>query len=72
MTTVVRNPPANVQDTRDASLIPTLGRSLGVGNGNPIQYSSLENPMDRGAWRFQSTGLQKSQTRLSAHEHTMQ
>ena len=72
MVRVVKNPPANVQNTRDAGLIPTLGRSPGVGNGNPIQYSCLENPMDRGAWRLPSMGLRKSQTRLSTHEHTVQ
>ena len=48
---VVKNPPANVGDTGDAVSIPGLGRSPGVGNGNPLQYSCLENPMDRGAWK---------------------
>ena len=48
---VVKNPPANAGDIRDAGLIPGLGRSPGGGNGNPLQYSCLENPMDRGAWR---------------------
>ena len=48
---VVKNPPANAGDVRDASLIPGLGRSLGGGHGNPFQYSCLENPMDRGAWQ---------------------
>ena len=41
---------ANARDARDMSLIPGLGRSLGVGNGNPLQYSCLENSMDRGTW----------------------
>ena len=45
---VVKNPSANEGDPRDASLIPGSGRSLEVGNGNPLQYSCLENPMDRG------------------------
>ena len=45
---VVKNPPANAGDV---GLTPGLGRSPGVGNGNPIQYSGLGNPMDRGAWR---------------------
>ena len=45
---VVKNPPANAGDT---SLIPGLERSPGVGNGNPLQYSCLENPIDRGTWR---------------------
>ena len=48
--TVVKNPPANARDTRDAGSIPGSGRSPGVGNGNPIQYSCLENPVDTGAW----------------------
>jgi len=51
---VVKNLPANAGDAGDASLIPGLGRSPGVGNGNPLQYSCLENSMDRGAW--QATG----------------
>ena len=41
----------NVEDTRDMGLIPGLGGSPGEGNGNPFQYSCLENPMDRGAWQ---------------------
>ena len=47
---VVKNPPANAGDARDMSSIPGLGRSPGGGHGNPLQYSCLENPMDRGAW----------------------
>ena len=47
---MVKNPPANAGDVRDAGLIPGSGRSPGEGNGNPLQYSCLENPMDRGAW----------------------
>ena len=55
---VVKNPPANAGDTRDTGLI-LGGRSPGVGNGNPLQYSCLENPMDRGVWQaIQSMGLQ--------------
>ena len=50
MVLVVKNPPANAGDTRDAGLIPESGRSPGRGNGNPLQYSCLENLMDRGAW----------------------
>jgi len=45
----VKNPPANAGDTRNTALIPGSGRSPGRGNGNPLQYSSLENHMDRGA-----------------------
>ena len=47
---VVKNPPANVGDIRDAGSIPGSGRSPEGGHGNPFQYSCLENSMDRGAW----------------------
>ena len=56
---VVKNPPANA---RDVSSIPESGGSPGVGNGNPLQYSCLENSMDRGAWRATVHGVAKSQT----------
>ena len=48
---LVRNPPANAGDVRDTSLIHELGRSLGEWHGNPLQYSYLGNPMERGAWQ---------------------
>ena len=48
---VVKNLPANAGDARDLGLIPGSGKSPGEGNGNPFQYSCLENPMDRGAWQ---------------------
>ena len=48
----------------DLGLIPELERSPGEGNGNPLQYSCLENPMDRGAWQATVHGITKSQTRL--------
>ena len=48
---VVKNPPANTGDLRDSGSISGLGRSLRGGHANPLQYSSLENPTDRGAWR---------------------
>ena len=48
---VVKNPPAIAGDIRDAGSITGSGRSPGGGHGNPIQYSSLENPIDRGAWQ---------------------
>ena len=48
---MVRNPLANAGDVIGAGLIPGLGRFPGGGNGNPLQHSSLENPMDRGGWR---------------------
>ena len=47
---MVKNPPANSGDKRDMGLIPGLGKSPGEGHGNPLLYSGLENPMDRGAW----------------------
>ena len=49
----------------DLGSIPASGRSLGEGNGNPLQYSCLKNPMDRGAWWATVHGVAKSQTRLS-------
>ena len=52
----VKNPPANAGDTGS---IPGLGKPPGGGDGNPLQYSYLENPMDRGAWRLQSIGSQR-------------
>ena len=61
--TVVKNPPANAGDIRDVGLIPGSGRSPGVGNGNPLQYSCWENSMDRGAWRATPReGVAKNQT----------
>ena len=59
---VVKNPPANAGDTRDEGSIPGSGRSPGVGNGNPLQYSCWENPMDRGAWRAAVRGRKESDT----------
>ncbi|CAI9159835.1 unnamed protein product [Rangifer tarandus platyrhynchus] len=53
----------------DSGSIPGSGRPAGGGNGNPLQYSCLENPMDRGAWRATVHGVTKSQTRLSTHEN---
>ena len=50
MALAVKNLPANVGDIKDVGSIPGSGRSPGEGNGNPLQYSCLENPMDRGAW----------------------
>ena len=60
MVLVVKNLPANARDIRDMGSIPGLGRSTGEGNGNPLQYSSLENPMDRGAWRAAVHGVAES------------
>ena len=57
---LVKNPPANAGDARDVSSIPGLGRSPGEENGNPFQYSGLENSMDRGAWWVTGHGVKKS------------
>ena len=57
---MLKDPPANAGDARDLGLIPGSGRSLGGGNGNLLQYSCLENPMDRGAWWVEhSTHMQQ-------------
>ena len=62
---VVKNPPANAGDARDEGSIPGSGRFPGGGNGNPLQYSYLGNPKDRGAWWATVYGSAKSQTPLS-------
>ena len=61
---VVKYPPANAGDERNAGSIPRSGRSPGEGHGNPLQYSCLENPMDRGGWWATVHGVAKSQTWL--------
>ena len=66
---MVKNSPANAGDTEDAGLILGSGKSLGEGNGNPLQYSCLENPMDREAWQAIVHGVAKSPTRLGNREH---
>ena len=58
---MVKNLPVNAGDLRDGNLIPGLGRSLGRGHGNPLQYSCLENPMDRGTWWARVHSIAKSQ-----------
>ena len=62
--TVTKTLPANTGDTRDVGSIPGLERSLGGGHGNPLQYSYLENAMDREAWRAKVHRVTKSQTQL--------
>ena len=57
----VKNPPVSAEDV---GLIPGSGRSSGGGNGNPLQYSCLENPMDRGAWPVRVHGVAMNWTRL--------
>ena len=56
---MIKNPLANVGDTGDEGSIPVLGRSLREGNGNPLQYCCLRNPMDRGAWQATVHGVVK-------------
>ena len=65
---VVKNLPVNARDTGDTSSIPGLGRSPGGGNGNPLQYACLENPMDRGAWWATVHGATKESMRLNTAE----
>ena len=61
---MVKNPPANAGDIRDMGSVPRLGRCAGVGNGNPLQYSCLKNPIDRGAWQATVCRVAKSQIQL--------
>ena len=67
---VVKNPSANAGDTGDMGSIPGLGRSPRGGNGNLLQYSCKENPMDRGVWQATAHGITKSWTRLTTHPRT--
>ena len=62
---MVKNPPARAGDARDKSSIPGSGRSPGEGNGNLLQYSYLENSMDRGAWWAAVHGVSENRTLLS-------
>ena len=64
---VVKNVLANAGDARDMGSLPVSGRSPGVGNGNPLQYSCLKNSMDRGAWWATVHGVAKE---LDRTEHT--
>ena len=64
---VLKNLPANARDIRDADSISGLGRSPGEGNGSPLQYSCLENSMDKGAWQAIVHGIAKSQICLNMH-----
>ena len=65
---MVKNLPGNARDTEDTGSILRSGRSPGVGNGNTLQYSCLENPMDRGVWWATVHGIGKSQIRLNTQE----
>ena len=60
MALVLKNLPASAGNVRDLGLIPGLGRSPGEGNGNPLQYSCLENPMDKGDWQATVQRVTKS------------
>ena len=62
---------ASAYNVGDPGSIPGLGRSPGEGNGNPFQYSYLENPMDRGAWEAAVHGVTNSRTRLSNFSHSL-
>ena len=69
---MVKNPPANTGDIRDACLIPGSGRPPGGGHGNPLQDSCLENPLYRGAWQATVHGVAKSWTQLKRFKrHTI-
>ena len=73
MALVLKNPPANAGDVRNSGLIPGSERPPGEGHSNPLQYSCLENPMDRRAWPYTVHGITESWTqlnRLSTHAHT--
>ena len=66
---MVKTPPANAGDIIDASSVPRSGRSLGGGHGNPLQYSCLENPMDRGAhwWATVHRVAESDATEVTKH-----
>ena len=69
---MVKNPPASAGDARDSGSIPGSGRSSGEGNGNPLQYSCLEDSTDRGAWQATVHGMAEMDMaeQLSIHVHT--
>ena len=72
MALVIKNLPASARDVRDSGSIPGWGRSPGEGHGNPLQYSGLEKPMDRGVWRATFHRVTKSWIQLkrsSMHTH---
>ena len=64
---MVKNLPTNAGDKRDSGSNPGSGRSLGGGHGNPLQYSCLENPTERGAWQAAVHGVTESGALLSMH-----
>ena len=71
VSTVVKNLPANAGDPRDGGSIPGLGKSPGVGSGNPLQYSCLGNLLDKEPGEFQSMGLQRVRQDLVAEHRLM-
>ena len=71
VSTVVKNLPANAGDPRDGGSIPGLGKSPGVGSGNPLQYSCLGNLLDKEPGEFQSMGLQRVRQDLAAEHRLM-
>ena len=64
---MIKNLPANTEDARDMGLIPGSGRSPGEGSDNPLQYSCLENPRDRGAWWATVHGVTELDTAMHTH-----
>ena len=62
---LAKNPPSDMEDIRERGSVLGLERSPGGGHSNPLQYSCLDNPMDRGAWWATVHGVAKSQTQLS-------
>ena len=67
---VIKNLPGNAEGKGDTGSIPGLGRSPGGGNGNPLQYSCLDNPTDREAWWATVHGVAKNQTQQRTHTHS--
>ena len=67
---VVKNPPANARDIRDVGSVPRLGRSSGGGHGNQLQYSYLENSIDRQAWKATVHKVKKKSKKLDTTEVT--
>ena len=70
--TVVKNSPANAGDVAEVGLIPGSGISPGEGKGSPLQYSCLENPMNRGDWWASGHGITKNQTQLATEQEQEQ
>jgi len=68
---VVRNLPANTEETGDWGSVPGSGRSPGIGDSSPLQYCCLENPLDRGAWWATVRGVAKNRRQLGAHIYTL-